>query len=193
MGFAWLSPSYNVRGDAMGQSCTCCVTAPLDRRRIFGLAAGAAGLLALRPSLGLAASGDYEAMILGCIDPRIQEPVHRYAQKHGLAGQYSQFVIAGAAVGVVAPKFADWHKAFWDNLAITLELHKIKKLIAIDHRDCGAAKVAYGDASIATRKAENTTHQGVLAEFRKEVGQRYPKLAVETGLMALDGSLMTFS
>jgi len=47
-------------------------------------------------------------------------------------------VIAGAAIGVVSPKFADWHKAFWDNLAVTIELHHIKKVIAIDHRDCGA-------------------------------------------------------
>ena len=29
-------------------------------------------------------------------------------------------------------------------------MHHIKRIIAIDHRDCGAAKLAYGDASIAT-------------------------------------------
>lgn len=175
----------------MHLDCSCCL--PRVDRRHFLAGAGAAALLALHPGLGRAAGGKYEAMILACIDPRMQEPVHRYALRQGLIGKYSQFVIAGAAVGAVAPKFADWHKAFWDNLAITLELHQIKKLIAIDHRDCGAVKVAYGDASIATREAENATHRGVLAEFRKEVGERYPKLSVETGLMALDGSMMMFS
>ena len=100
---------------------------------------------------------------------------------------------AGAAIGVVAPKFADWHKAFWDNLAATIQLHNIKKVIVIDHRDCGAAKIAYGDGSIATPDKENETHRKALAEFRKEVAKRQPKLAVETGLMALDGSMMMFS
>jgi len=177
---------------ALGCGCGAHAASRLDRRFLLR-AAGAGVLLAASPRLVRAASGKYEAMILACIDPRTQEPVCSYAAKHGLTGQYSQFAIAGAAIGVVAPKFADWHKTFWDNLAATIELHSIKKVIAINHRDCGAAKIAYGDASIATPEKENETHRAALAEFRKQVGQRQPKLAVETGLMALDGSMMMFS
>jgi carbonic anhydrase len=138
-----------------------------------------------------AASGKYEAMILGCIDPRMHEPVRDFAVKHGLIGQYSQFTIAGAAIGVVAPAFAKWHETFWDNLAATIKLHSIETVIAIDHRDCGAAKIAYGDASIATPEAEDATHRAALAQFRREVGQRQPQLKVETLLMALDGSFIS--
>ena len=61
-------------------------------------------------------SGDYEAMVLSCIDPRFQEPVRNYTAAEKLTGKYNQFVLAGAAIGVVAPAFKDWHKAFWDNL-----------------------------------------------------------------------------
>jgi carbonic anhydrase len=174
-------------------SCLCCNPAALDRRALLRAGAAAFALAAAMPRRVLAASGDYEAMILACIDPRFQEPVFAWAKGQGLTGKYSQFTIAGAAIGVVAPKFADWHKAFWDNLAATIQLHNIKKVIAIDHRDCGAAKIAYGDASIATPEKENATHRKALAQFRKELGRRHPKLAVETGLMALDGSLMTLS
>ena len=176
-----------------GASCACGeVAQPFNRRQLLRTAA-AAGLFTLPARLGLAASGEYQAMVLACIDPRLQEPVHRYLAKRGLTGQYSQFVIAGAAIGVVAPKFADWQKAFWDNLAITIELHRIKKVIAIDHRDCGAAKVAYGDASIATPDKETETHRTVLADFRRLVKERQPALAVETGLMALNGSIQMLS
>ena len=178
-----------------GGGCACCAafSSPLDRRGLLRGAGATVALLALAPRLALAADGDYEAMILACIDPRFQEPVHAYAQKNGLIGKYSQFVIAGAAIGVVAPKFADWHKAFWDNLGATIQLHQIKRVTAIDHRDCGAARIAYGDGSISTPDKENETHRKALAEFRKEVAKRQPKLAVETGLMALDGSMMMFS
>jgi carbonic anhydrase len=165
----------------------------LGRRQLFGIAGAAAALLALRPHPGRAASGEYEAMVLACIDPRMQEPVHDYLKKRGLIGRFSQFTIAGAAIGVVAPKFADWRKAFWDNLAVSVELHHIKRVIAIDHRDCGAARIAYGEANVANPALETETHRKALTEFRGEVGQRHPKLAVETGLMALDGSILMFS
>jgi carbonic anhydrase len=177
---------------AHSPSCACCgdlAVLSVGRRALL-LGVGAA--LAL-PRVALAASGDYEAMILGCIDPRLQTPVRDYAVKRGLDGKYSQFVFAGAAIGAVAPKFADWHKTFWDNLAISIQLHGIKSVIAIDHRDCGAAKVAYGDDSIATPQKEDATHKAALAEFRAEVGKRQPNLKVETLLMALDGTYLTFT
>ena len=85
--------------------------------------------------------------------------------------------------------FADWHKTFWDNLATSIELHQIGKVIAIDHRDCGAAKIAYGEAAVADPARETETHRKALAQFREEVGKRHPNMAVETGLMALDGSV----
>jgi hypothetical protein len=36
---------------------------------------------------------------------------------------------------------------------------------------------------------ETETHRAALMEFRKQMSGRHPKLAVEAGLMALDGSV----
>jgi carbonic anhydrase len=175
------------------QSCACCGdlgTPRFGRRALLFGAAGAA--LLPRFARAQSESGNYEAMIVGCIDPRIQTPVRRFALDRGLIGKYSQFVFAGAAIGAVAPKFQTWHQTFWDNLAITVELHKIKSLIAIDHRDCGAAKVAYGDDCCSTPEKEDATHKAALAQFRKQaddwgLAHKWP-LKVETYLMALDGT-----
>ena len=172
--------------------CTCCgdlLAGRFDRRHILRGAGGLVAFAALQPFMAIAATGHYEAMVLGCIDPRLQAPVAKYTAKRKLTGKYSQFVFAGAAIGVVAPAFKDWHKTFWDNLATTIELHNIKKVIAIDHRDCGAAKIAYGEAAVADKKTETETHRKALAEFRKQVNEKHPKLGVETGLMALGGKL----
>ncbi len=163
-----------------------------DRRR-FLQAAGIGGLAAALPFKSWAAEGDYEAMLLSCIDPRMVTPVYKYMEKRDLGGKYSQFVIAGAAIAVVAPKFETWRPAFWDNLSTSVELHHVKRVIAIDHRDCGAAKIAYGEDSIADPQIETRTHREVLAEFREAVARHHPQLTVETGLMALDGSLQMFS
>jgi hypothetical protein len=50
-----------------------------------------------------------------------------------------------------------------------------------------------GDAAVANVAAETKTHQAALMEFRKQMGEKQPKLAVETGLMALDGTIQMFS
>ncbi len=178
-------------------ACACCgdVLARRFDRRGFLQMVGGAGVAAAFPVMAFAQSsyGSYEAMLLSCIDPRTQEPVRAYMEKQGLLGKYSQFTIAGAAIGVVAPKFTAWHQAFWDNLAATVQLHKIKKVIVVDHRDCGACRIAYGDASTATPDVETKTHRKVFAQFRRQLAKRQPKLGVETGLIALDGSMEMLS
>src|SRR5258706_16098743 len=97
-------------------------------------------------------------MVMSCIDPRLQEPVCKYTAGRHLTGKFSQFTIAGAAVGVVADAFKEWHKTFWDNLATSVELHGVEKVIVINHRDCAAAKIAYGEAAVANAAAETATH-----------------------------------
>lgn len=177
---------------AVTEGCRCGLRQAGFGRRELLRGAGAAAIAAALPFSAVAAEGDYEAMLLSCIDPRMVTPVYQYMAGQKLAGRYSQFCIAGAAIAVVAPKFAAWRPAFWDNLAATIELHRIRRLVAIDHRDCGAARIAYGAASIATPQAETATHKKVFGYFRAEIAKRHPKLAVETGLMALDGNLQMF-
>jgi len=63
----------------------------------------------------------------------------------------------------------------------------------INHRDCGAAKIAYGADKVANAQIETETHKAALMEFKKQVSERQPKLAVELNLMAPDGKVETFS
>ena len=74
---------------------------------------------------------DYKAMVLSCIDPRFQPIVYNYLKKKKLNGKYSSFTIAGSAIGVTASKFRKWQNSFWENIDISIRLHKIKKLIVI--------------------------------------------------------------
>ncbi|MDC0481609.1 hypothetical protein OAN41_05070 [Candidatus Pelagibacter sp.] len=77
----------------------------------------------------------YKAMVLSCMDPRFQLPVFKFIKKKNLISKHSSFIIAGAAVGVTHNKFKKWHKAFIDNLAASIQLHKIEKLIVVNHED----------------------------------------------------------
>jgi carbonic anhydrase len=163
-----------------------------DRRRFLQLSAGA-GLAAAMPSFAFGATGNYEAMLLTCIDPRFPKPTINYMQKRHMVGKYSQFTFAGASIGVVAPAFKTWEPAFWENLAASMQLHHIPKVIAMNHRDCGAAKIAYGADAVATRQKETETHKAALMEFKKQVGEKQPSLKVELGLMDVNGRAEMFS
>jgi hypothetical protein len=158
----------------------------LSRRGLLGT--GFAGaMMAAFPAL--AAGGSYEAMLVNCIDPRFTTGNFAYMAGRGFKDLYSQFVIAGGPIGVVADSFADWRKTFWDNLAITVQLHKIKRVVGVTHRDCGAAAVAYGERIVNDFAFETEKNTEALRAFRAELAQRYPKLAVDTGIMALDGTV----
>lgn len=137
----------------------------------------------------------YEALVLTCIDPRMQKPVYDYLndkKKRNLAGNYSQVTIAGAAIGVVAPKFRAWRQTFWDNLSISIALHRIPKVIVINHRRCGAATAAYGSFHYGS-KDEKRLHRVVLENFRRELAKHHPLLEVEILLMNLKGRVEDLS
>jgi carbonic anhydrase len=66
-------------------------------------------------------------------------------------------------------------------------------VIVVNHRDCGAAKIAYGEAKVANPAVEKETHKEALLEFRRQLTEKFPALGAQLGLMALDGTLETFA
>ena len=130
-------------------------------------------------------------MVLSCIDPRFQPIVFNYLKKRKLNGKYSSFSIAGAAIGVTAPKFRKWHKTFWDNLETSIKFHKIKKLIVINHRDCGAAKIIYGKKKFDNFN-ETKIHENSFTKIKNRLKNKYPKLKIETILATLNKKVEKF-
>ena len=130
-------------------------------------------------------------MVLACIDPRFQNLTYNYLKKKKLIGKYSAFTIAGAAVGVTNNKFKQWHKTFYDNLATSIQLHQIEKLIVINHKDCGAAKIANGKKEF-TSVNEKKIHQESFLKIKKQIKKKFPKLKVELNLISLDSKITKF-
>src|SRR5690349_9124613 len=102
----------------------CGCMANLSRRGLFGLGAAAVASAASLPAF--AADKGYEAMLLNCIDPRFTTNAWAYMSARNWQNLYSQFSIAGGPIGIVAPAFAKWHDTFWENLAISVQLHGVK-------------------------------------------------------------------
>ena len=126
----------------------------------------------------------YEAMVLSCMDPRFQSKVYNYLKAQKLTGKYSSFTIAGAAIGVTAKKFKKWHSTFIDNLSTSIKLHKINKLIVINHRDCGAAKIV-NDKKKFNSIIENKIHKDSFKKIQKILNKKFPTLKVNFKILSL--------
>ena len=133
----------------------------------------------------------YQALVLSCIDPRFQPIVFNYLKKRKLTGRYSSFTIAGSAIGVTAFKFRKWHKTFWDNLETSIKLHKIKKLIVINHRDCGAAKIVNRKKKFDSFN-ETKIHKNSFTKIKNKFKNKYPNLKIETILLSLNKKVEKF-
>ena len=134
----------------------------------------------------------FKAMVLSCMDPRFQHLVHNHLKKKKLTGKYSAFTIAGAAIGVTHNKFKKWHKTFYDNLGTSIQLHKIEKLIVINHKDCGAAKIANQKKEF-NASDEMKIHLDSFFKIKKTIKKKFPKLKIELYLMSLDKRVKKFN
>ena len=119
----------------------------------------------------------YEAMVLSCIDPRFQTKVFNHLKRKKLTGKYSAFTIAGAAIGVTHKKFKKWHSTFWDNLETSIKLHQISKLIVLNHKDCGAAKIVNKEKKFNSL-IENKIHKESFINLKKKLKKKHPNLKV---------------
>ena len=126
----------------------------------------------------------YKAMVFSCIDPRFQPKIYNYLKKKKLTGKYSSFTIAGAGIGITHTKFKKWHSTFWENLNISIKLHKISKLIVINHKDCGVAKIV-NEKKEFNSLIENKIHKQSFRTIKKIINKKYPNLKLSFKILTL--------
>ena len=187
----------------------CCNHQPVDanRRRFIQLATLGSGVALLgmaspwrlaqaaaehdAGTAGAAPAHTAEALLLSCMDYRLIDDIAHYMDGRGMANQYDHVVLAGASLGALTGDFKDWNKTFWEHLKIASDLHHIKRVIVLDHRDCGAYKVILKADFSKNPALETRVHGKYLRDLAKEIRKRYPQLETETLIMSLDGTVET--
>ena len=120
---------------------------------------------------------------------RLISPIAEYLDGLGLRGKYDQIVLVGGAIGVMGDETSAWAKTFWEHVQLARDQHDNRKIIVIDHRDCGAFKTFIGPVSISKRKGETVLHKIYMEALADEIKTREPDLKVELLLMDLGGSV----
>lgn len=109
-----------------------------------------------------------DACVVSCIDFRLQEHIRLWTDKN-LAGQTFDFVSLAGSAGNL--------EAVISQIEISVRLHKVKRIILINHEDCGA----YGAESTFQK------HAWDLKTARRTILEKYPNLEVSLYCLHLDG------
>ncbi len=124
--------------------------------------------LAIERDHGLAHEAD--ALLLTCMDFRFFVKIAEMMK--GI--KYDHVILAGAALGAVVPGKDDWHRTFFDHLKLAEELHHIKRVIVLEHRECGA----YGPRGFGLlpdnpdRETEKLVHEEQVATLKVKIPDR---------------------
>lgn len=180
---------------------TCCSHLPLaasedlSRRgfmRLAALGGGAALLASFAPRMALA-SGETQALLLSCMDFRLLDDIAKYMDSRFLTNNYDHVILAGASLGALNENTPAWGQTFWDHLDVSIKLHHIKKVMVMDHRDCGAYKTFIGPEHLKDPAAEKELHAWNLKRLKLRIKERQPALEVELLLMDLEGKVEAIS
>ncbi|AWB08597.1 hypothetical protein A6A40_26835 (plasmid) [Azospirillum humicireducens] len=169
----------------------CCQGEHSSRRGFLKLATLGAGVTLMAPMMMSrpAQAGSVDTLLLSCMDYRLMGHVASYMNARNMQANYDHVILAGASLGALTDKKPAWGEAFWDHVAVAKELHHIKRLIVMDHRDCGAYKVFLGMDVASDPAKETAVHGQYLTKLKAMVKERHPDLEVELLLMGLDGTV----
>lgn len=108
-----------------------------------------------------------EGTIVTCIDFRFQKAINKWISEHVRPKIFDRVALAGATKNL---------DIIIEQIDISVRLHHIKKVILINHEDCGA----YGTESTPEKHAQD------LREAKTKIKEKYPDLEVENYYLHLD-------
>ncbi len=130
-----------------------------------------------------------DTFVVSCIDPRLTDDTTFYFAALGQTDRYSEMRIAGAGLAALGDANPAWTQALFENLAASRQLHGIRKVTFLNHRDCGAVNRWAGRRLSVDPAEELRVHTEVLNRAAEAVRARHPDLLVEIKLMELDGTV----
>ena len=110
-----------------------------------------------------------DAIVITCIDFRFQEGITNWLYKNLGNVEYDRVALAGGVF--------DFYTIL-KQVEISNRLHAIKKVVLMNHEDCGA----YGKDGTYDR------HRSDLGEAERKIEALFPNLDVETYYIHLDGT-----
>lgn len=127
-------------------------------------------------------------LLISCVDFRLRDETEKLMRVNfGLLDDYDEVVMPGASLALVSPNHPHWKQTVEDIIEVLKKLHHVKRVILLDHRDCGAYKLIMGHEHTKNHESETKMHHEVLSQAKSAIETKFPQLKVYTLLLGLDG------
>jgi len=121
------------------------------------------------------------AIFLSCMDFRFIDDTIRLLEHQEQCRCFDSFCLAGCCLGTNT--FTKWRTVFKEHVILAESLHHIHKIIFVEHMDCGAYKLIYGEI---TRDDEYALHIKNMREAYQRFKSLYPNLQFVAYLIDVD-------
>lgn len=129
-----------------------------------------------------------DTLLVSCVDFRFRgETSKLMSQIFNLTGNYDEVALPGSSLALVEKSYPDWNRTLVNVMELLKKIHRIKRVIFLDHRDCGAYRFLKGIDAVSTYEKETQTHKEVFKEVRIFMKENFPELKIYTLLIGLDG------
>jgi carbonic anhydrase len=115
------------------------------------------------------------ALLLRCIDYRLEKPGHAYLERRGLGDACDILSVAGSVRTLVRSSGAEGRDFLLGQIALSMRLHSPEEIVLMNHTDCGAYG---GTAAFPSEEAETRAHLRDLAAARGLIRSLHPGVAV---------------
>lgn len=129
-----------------------------------------------------------DTLLVTCVDFRFRGEIGKLMNDiFCLLGDYDEIALPGASLALVESSYPHWGQTISEVVDVLKKIHHIKRVIFLNHRDCGAIRYFKGKEAVANKDTETKTHKAVFKEARQYMKKHYPELAVYSLLIGLDG------
>lgn len=134
-----------------------------------------------KPNIGIA---------LSCMDYRLFDETIELLKNDCCVDSFDHTILAGASLGFNQDEYLNWAPTFINHVDLAIQLHHIKKIVVIDHEDCGAYKLFYPELNECKChcKCERKLHIKNIRKFIKKMKMLYPNFQYAGYILNLDGS-----
>jgi hypothetical protein len=126
-------------------------------------------------------------LALSCIDYRLFDSTVDLLKDRSCVSAFDQTILAGASLGYNQHKYHHWKPTFLNHVDLAIKLHDIKKIVVIDHDDCGAYHLFYPDTK-DDLDLERHYHIKNIKKIIRKLKRKYPDMIYSGYLLHLDGS-----
>ncbi|MBI3638510.1 hypothetical protein HY227_02095 [Candidatus Wolfebacteria bacterium] len=116
-----------------------------------------------------------DAMVIHCIDFRFGNGVHDFIKNDMGLNCFDIVSLAGGAKNLASPAEDFLLETVLENTEISQRLHHIKKIILVNHMDCGAYG---GSAKFENLEAETEFHKSELEKAAKVILEKFPNMEI---------------